>query len=317
MDLVGSSFVPSEGFSSLIGSLVFAGLGIIIGPPLLFGIIRFEKYGCGSKRTILNMLASNICWINLALLLIVRPLDILLFTGGPFSSGLCALKVSLKVFLLCSLVLTFDAVVVVRYLFLFWIINPMALNEKFWHKVITLEIVVLSGIVTTIVTVGSQWNSILFEVCQGAEVKSQEQDLFLLCLTTLIGLSILLHMAIKIQVWIYEVKANFFQATATISGSKIFKTEMKREELFSLAANFICFIILAATIGNAVWIKIIKNEATHHGSASIWFGHLVAPTLVTFTIISSFYAKKVLRNYVVKEMKRVYFLNNPFYRVYN
>jgi len=70
-------------------------------------------------------------------------------------------------------------------------------------------------------------------------------------------------------------------------------------------------------MGNAVRIKVLKNELSHShlSNQAIWFGHLVAPTMITFTVIISFYSKKAVRNYVVKEMRGVLDSSNAFYQI--
>ena len=307
MDLYGLPSSSSDEFSARLASLVLAGIGIIAGAPLLIGIIRYERFGCGSKRTILNMLASTVSCINVLLILFDRSLDLLLFTIGPLPSILCDIKVSLKIFLICFIALCLDAIAVTRYLFLFWISNPMAIDDKFWHKIITRTIAIFSWIFTTVVIVGSQWRSIVFEVCKGTEIKPEKQDFLLLNLGALIVASMILHMVIKIRVWIFESKVKYFPETELVFYKGAYISDLKKRELFSLATSFICFVILAAAIIYAFWFKTFRIETINSKPQNlpIWLGHLIAPTMFTLTIVISFYQKAALRKYVYKEILKL------------
>ena len=74
-------------------SIATAFASVIIGPPFLFGIIWFERFGSDKKRTLLNMFATKVCWTNILLLVIVRTLEIVRFTMGPLPFGLCCIQV--------------------------------------------------------------------------------------------------------------------------------------------------------------------------------------------------------------------------------
>ena len=43
-------------------SIATAFASVIIGPPFLFGIIWFERFGSNLKRTFLNKMVSALCW---------------------------------------------------------------------------------------------------------------------------------------------------------------------------------------------------------------------------------------------------------------
>ena len=107
MYLKGSS---SEDQAALFGFIGVATFGIIIGTPLLYGIISFERLGQFGKRTLLNMLSATICWINIWQMVIDRTLEIILFTTGPWPYYLCNIKVGFKVFLISSMALVLNVI---------------------------------------------------------------------------------------------------------------------------------------------------------------------------------------------------------------
>ena len=302
MYLKGSS---SEDQAALFGFIGVATFGIIIGTPLLYGIISFERLGQFGKRTLLNMLSATICWINIWQMVIDRTLEIILFTTGPWPYYLCNIKVGFKVFLISSMALTFNATAVTRYLFIFWIKSPMALNDKFWHKVIVMWITLCTCVLTTVALLGSENKSTIYGICAGTAINPKEQDLPLLFVGALIIASILLHLVIKIRIMIFESNVKLFPKPQLDFYKRAFITAMKKTEMFSFAANFACFSILSAAIVNTMRIKTLTNQTLSSipNAMTVWFFHLVAPTLFMFTVVISFYRKEAVRKYVFKEIK--------------
>lgn len=284
-------------------SICLACFGVITGVPLLFGIVRYQSKARATKQTLLNMLASTVCWINIWLLLIDRPLDIILFTSGPLSSPLCCIKVNIKFFLVCMIALTFNAIVVTRYLFILWIRNPMALNDKFWHNVITIWITSASAIITTVQSVGSGCVSTVFRICNGTAITPEEQDLPMFVLGALLVGSLLLHLVIKIRVKVYEAKVKLFPTNQLLFYKSAFIAELKKHELFSIAAIIICLIILTVGMGTTIRIKADTTSSNFEFSnMSNCFSHLVAPTLFLFIAVFTFYRKDSVREYVFKDL---------------
>lgn len=91
---------------SVVGSNYFAGfmewdelkyayLGLhtlitVFGPALLSLVIWYESYGCDANyRTLVNILLSHTCWINLLRCLIIRIPHVVTMLLAPHSHQLC------------------------------------------------------------------------------------------------------------------------------------------------------------------------------------------------------------------------------------
>ena len=288
-------------------SVGVAVVSVVVGPPLLVGIIAFERFGSDKKRTLLNMLTTTVCWINIWLLVIVRSLEVLRFSSGPFPSGLCCFKVSLKFFLVCSMALALDAVAVTRHAYIFWLKNPAAFKDEFWHRFATIWITSCSSILTIVGIAGTECKSLAFRICNGTEIVTEDQDLPSVFLGAVIIFSIALHVAVKVRVQIYESKAKVFPETGLIFHKSSFIQEMKKTKLSSFIVNLICFVIMAAAVGSSIGMKTITTENLNlfPNYLLVLFVHLVAPTLFVIAFTASLYRKQALRRFVFDELRRL------------
>ena len=302
MDLYSSLIERSLSHDVSVGVAV---VSVVVGPPLLVGIIGFERFGSDKKRTLLNMLTTSVCWINIWLLVIVRTLEILRFSSGPLPSGLCCFKVSLKFFLVCSMALGLDAVAITRHVYIFWLKNPAAFKDEFWHRFAAIWITACSGILTVVGFAGTDCKSLAFRVCNGSGIVTNEQDLPSVLLGVAITTSIALHVVVKVRVWIYESKAKVFPETGLVSYKSTFIKEMKKTELSSFVANLVCFFIMASAVASSVRMKTITTENLnlYPNYLLVLFVHLVAPTLFVIAFTASLYRKQALRRFVSEELR--------------
>ena len=293
------------GSATLVASIGIASLGIIIGPPLLLGIINYQRFGTDRNRTVLNLLTSTICWVNIWQLYIIRSLEILHFTAGPLPEQVCCFKITVKNFIISTTVLLLDAKAVTRYLFIFWIRNPMSLNDTFWHTIITACIVLFSVLVAGVGAIGSECKSSVFGICNREQIEQIHSDIPLMYLEALVAGSILLHVAIMIRIWFFEHSVKIFPAGELVFYKSAFVKELKKTEMWLFAAAFFLFIIMLVVIENPGMIQVFEAEGFVHNNFTTLFAHLVAPVLLMFAFVVLFYRKQVVRTHVQDEIKHL------------
>ena len=69
--------------------IIFSVFSFTIIPVVLYTIIWFEKYGCDSKRTVLNRIVSIICWTGFEYLFFIQTFETLRFVYGPLPKAFC------------------------------------------------------------------------------------------------------------------------------------------------------------------------------------------------------------------------------------
>ena len=101
--------------------------------PLLYAVIRYERYGSDKKRTLINKLVSSVFWCVIGFHLLVHSLYTLRFIVGPLPSAVCLFAFLIKRSLSSAVLIFLNAIIATRYVFIFWLQNPAAFNDDFWH----------------------------------------------------------------------------------------------------------------------------------------------------------------------------------------
>ena len=95
-------------------------------------IIWYEKFGSDKKRTIINQLVSLICWNLIYWCLFIQGAGIARFLYGPFNQTFCFWLVILRRTITTKIIILFDAITTIRFIFIFVLQNPGAFNDDFW-----------------------------------------------------------------------------------------------------------------------------------------------------------------------------------------
>ena len=91
-----------------------------------YGVIWFEKYGSDKKRTLINTLMASICWSAITFCVVIQLPEMFLYIYGPLPVPFCSIHLMNKKAIVTQLLLFFDAIVIARYAFIFWLKNPAA-----------------------------------------------------------------------------------------------------------------------------------------------------------------------------------------------
>ena len=123
------------------GSSVLTLVMVLLQIPLLYSIIWYEKYGTNDNQTIVNQFFSAICWNLIAWNLSVQLVTIFRYTTGPINSHLCFLQYLSRRTITTITLLLFDAISLMRYLFIFHLKNIATFKDDFWYQFACLWIV--------------------------------------------------------------------------------------------------------------------------------------------------------------------------------
>jgi len=99
---------------------------------LTAGIIWFEHCGSDLKRIFINRIVSSVCWAVLEGYLLFQIPDLFLYFYRPLPSWICYIQIILRHALVIQLLLLLDSIIIVRYLFIFWLNNPLRFDDEFW-----------------------------------------------------------------------------------------------------------------------------------------------------------------------------------------
>jgi len=119
-------------------------LCIITTVPGFYSVVWFEKFGSDKRRTVFNKLLSSMCYVGMFANVFVQGLFVLRFVYGPLPNIVCFWLCLSKRVTINFGFLVLDSISVVRYIFIFWLKNPAAFNDEFWHVFITLSCILMS-----------------------------------------------------------------------------------------------------------------------------------------------------------------------------
>lgn len=113
-------------------------LGVIVCLILHMILIWNEGRGPDShKRTLVNMLVSGLSWSIAEFLIFVILIDILRYFYGPLPHELCLVKGIMSGSIILQTLLFLTAIVTTKYIFIFHIKNPTAIDDKYWKVFLT------------------------------------------------------------------------------------------------------------------------------------------------------------------------------------
>ena len=107
-----------------------------------YGLIWFERFGSDLKRIFINKMVSSICWSILAWFLIIQIPDLVIYFYRPFPEMFCFVHLILRNVIVSQILLFFDAIIIVRYILIFWLKNPLSFHDDFWYIFINLWVVI-------------------------------------------------------------------------------------------------------------------------------------------------------------------------------
>ena len=99
---------------------------------LIYGIIWFERFGSDKKRTLINMLVSSACWTVIECGILLQVPDIIHFMIGPLPETVCYFQAILRSTFASDFLLYFDAIIVVRFVYIFCLKNLANFRDEFW-----------------------------------------------------------------------------------------------------------------------------------------------------------------------------------------
>ena len=120
----------------IIEIFTFLSIGLLI--PILYSIIWYEKFGSDKKRTVLDKLVGSVCWCIIVFYTLIQIPELFRIWFGPFPTLLCNLQLVIKNGLAIQLLLTFDTISILRYIFIFWLKNPYSFCDDFWTTFLNL-----------------------------------------------------------------------------------------------------------------------------------------------------------------------------------
>ena len=232
----------------------------IITSPILYMIIKYEQNL--NYRTLTNQMVSSVMWNALAYNLVVSPLTLLFYIISPINS-----KIICRIYHISFSVITFrpilllDAMVLIRYLFIFHLKNPTAVQDDFWNFWINIWTFIFCLLSEIVIKTLPTTDNPRITICIGKVPVNQtgtSPDKFAVHLYIVLGLSLLIISGFGTINLIYRIFSFKKLQDSQLYQRKFFSTN--KDNLFSFGTTCIAFALVF--FGHAIGSKILSLQSS-------------------------------------------------------
>ena len=266
---------------------------IVLGIPMLYGVIWYERFGNDVKRTLINRFVSLNCWIGIAYL-VYKVSDIYRFIVGPMPSWYCDFHVTMYATFIRMSLLCLDASVLTRYAFIFWLKNPWAFRDDFWSTFVGIWIVGFSFLSLFAWHFVARFNVIGYYFCTGQDF-TFAKDSFPRDLGIIEKLTAALHLLIYLRIKLYKRQQPEMDAS---------NNALTKASIFTFFFNM-CKMGLIFTL--IMVIKQIENTpilllSQYPHYLLFYYLNFAFPSMFVILILVSFYSRAHLRKTLKDEL---------------
>ena len=248
-------------------------------------------------RTLINQLLST----NLFRILIwnctVQVLTFIRYVYGPLSQLWCNVMLVLRSSFMLQGLMLLDAMIIVRYSFIFHLKNPTSAHDDFWNFFINVLVTVAGIITQSVYAFQPGKNPMHYYICVGQiprnelsnEVKMNYSSL------TIVVISSLLHFFTWFRLYLISRNKTVQQDCLNIV--------LNKESLANVTGNLLSvFIILVASSIPNVVNKIEFKELEHHSLLIHVFHHYLPQSMFLYFFVIYYCRNARLRKFLKREL---------------
>jgi hypothetical protein len=280
--------------------------------PSLIGIIWFERFGSDKKRTQINLLDVSIIWTVFQCGCLVQLCDIIQYLTGPMPEIYCLMQAIFRSSVTSDFLLFFDAIIIVRYMYIFVLKNPAAFHDDFWYRFINIWIKSFSLIFQGAWHILAVRQPIGFYICCGRDPSSDNPkstkvyegiEIF----------SLLLHIFAYIRIKRYKQKGSVAPEPGNTFQKGLILVEIESNTLATLAINSFNILALCMTTFSVIVVNRLDpktlNEYPYH--FFVYLSFLISPTVFCcVSVFQLFFLNKPLLKSIKNEVKMYFTSRN-------
>jgi len=122
------------------------------------------------------MIGSYICWTAFQCGFTVMAVDVIKHLVGPLPQSICFLQAVFRSSVTSDFLLYYDAIILVRFLYIFVLKNPAAFCDEFWIRFLNIMIKSYSLIAQTTWHLMAKRQPIAYYICSGIDPNSDDPD---------------------------------------------------------------------------------------------------------------------------------------------
>ena len=284
--------------------------------PFVTGVVMFECLN--SDQRIISRLVSSLATSYVTYLIFVQIPDIVRFIFGPLSENFCFCHYLLKSTLSLQHILIFDAIAVVRYIFIFWMKNPTSFQDGFWNLFINIFILIFSVTSQFIFIFLPGRQPLAYYTCSGLDPRSNSdpsKGFNPIMIFFQLG-SVILHCFVNIKIEISNLNNTQSLSNKLINRRKTFDNEAVGKWTLNFAL-IICLAAMALTTGKVNSLPSVEsNLCPNYFYLNVY--HLVNPVLLgCLTSVLYLVKHKKLRSFCLSKLQQLWEIDNVGIHIYS
>ena len=290
----------------LIVSLLLSVLVALLGPPLLFAIIWFERFGSDKKRTMLNMLVNMNCWTSISFIILGQVPEIIIYTFGPQPMLFCRIHAVVRLSIICSILMSLNAIAIFRFFYIFKLKNPAAFNDDFWCLFVSIWIYITSCIYITTLNTLSNHQIMANFICTG-QIKGLSLKITGKGIQLLTFASAILHATIHLKIYFHKRKFRIGTESEQMSPKAMLLKELEKHSLTSIATDVfgICLFVTNVLAQNKLATLTPENLQYFPNYAFLYYADLISPSFGVIFFVLLLFKKKSLRKNLIENIKNL------------
>ena len=289
-------------------AILFSILGGLIVNPILYLIIKYEKEK--HYRTLINQLLSVLIYNVIVLSVVIQCIQLYRYSVGSLHWIFCSLDVLLRPITTMLDFLLLDAICLVRYIFIFHLKNPNAMQDDFWKQFIVIWVIGFSFLInfTYYLLPGSYPN--FYYLCLGAIPKNHDYKnvktngpLILLLLVTM-----LLHIFAALRYQVYKYKEKYFVSNQITVQQRMFCLHVDKTSIANFTTNIsgVIYLLMISYVPNKINVTNPIEFNTYPEYLWLYaFDLCLSPINGIFSIMVLMYKTPQLINYCQREMSEI------------
>jgi len=281
---------------------------LLIDMAMVQGMIWYERYGTDHNRTLMNKLFASVCWVVFAQDCFTM-LDNFRYWYGPLPETVCLLLILAKISGNSMILLFYDAILITKYIMIFKLKNPGALNDEFWYRFLNVWICAVSVIYDSSRYILPGKMTFSYYTCSGIG-PPENQDRPKRGSNMVETISLVVYILISVRILIHKrvSKIGPLQNSPTITSRfrSYILTDLDQTTIASLSSNFYIVFFLALYFSVSMKLRAMSYQDfnVYPNYLYLYFHQLLWTPIFTFGACALYYTSHPpLRNTVFRELR--------------
>jgi hypothetical protein len=205
-----------------------------------------------------------------------------------------------------QLLLLFDGIILMQYIFIYWVQNPATFQDEFWNLFLNVWVVLFSFIYQAAWTLMPGPQPLHYYFCTGQDPTlpfRQPQKVN----GIVEAISLLILAFVQLKIYLYNKKSRFGPLTHADHLKKIVLSEIESQSFANFLTNILGLFVCSLSLLPVAVSKFTSIQELMKFPFLIYFGVLFVPSLLSLSIPAMYIVKhKDLRKDIFKNVKKYF-----------